>query len=75
MKSHKDRKSFGYTAPEYMENGKLSTKTDVYSFGVVLLELITGKRATDKISGEKSLVAWVMLFFYELISENISSIS
>lgn len=48
-----------YTAPEYQEKGELSTKTDVYSFGMVILELITGRRATDKISGEKSLVGWV----------------
>ncbi|XP_073224336.1 uncharacterized protein [Cicer arietinum] len=60
MKSYKDKsaRDFGYTAPEYLENGKLSTKTDVYSFGVVLLELITGRRATDKLPGGKSLVGW-----------------
>lgn len=51
--------SSGYMAPEFMETGNLSTKTDVYSLGVVLLELITGHRVTDKISGEKSLVEWV----------------
>jgi len=48
-----------YIAPEYQEKGKLSTKTDVYSFGVVILELITGRKATDKISGDKRLVEWV----------------
>jgi len=60
-KSYKDKsgRDFGYTAPEYLENGKLSTKIDVYSFGVVLLELITGRRATDKLPGGKSLVGWV----------------
>ncbi|GAU21054.1 hypothetical protein TSUD_132660 [Trifolium subterraneum] len=59
-KSYKDKsaKDFGYTAPEYTENGKLSTKIDVYSFGVVLLELITGRRVTDKLPGGKSLVGW-----------------
>jgi len=60
-KSCKDKsgKDSGYTAPEYLDNGKLSTKIDVYSFGVVLLELITGRRATDKLPGGKSLVGWV----------------
>jgi serine/threonine protein kinase len=60
-KSYKDKsgRDSGYAAPEYLENGKLSTKIDVYSFGVVLLELITGRRATDKLPGGKSLVGWV----------------
>ncbi|RHN66649.1 putative protein kinase RLK-Pelle-PERK-2 family [Medicago truncatula] len=59
-KSYKDKsgRDSGYAAPEYLENGKLSTKIDVYSFGVVLLELITGRRATDKLPGGKSLVGW-----------------
>ncbi|PNY09625.1 putative serine-threonine protein plant-type, partial [Trifolium pratense] len=59
-KSYKDKsaKDFGYAAPEYTENGKLSAKIDVYSFGVVLLELITGRRVTDKLPGGKSLVGW-----------------
>ncbi|KAL5077817.1 hypothetical protein RYX36_016801 [Vicia faba] len=59
-KSYKDKsgRDFGYTAPEYLESGKLSTKTDVYSFGVVLLELITGRRAMDKLQGGKNLVGW-----------------
>ncbi|KAL1538103.1 non-specific serine/threonine protein kinase [Salvia divinorum] len=38
----------GYAAPEYVMTGHLTTKNDVYSFGVVLLELLTGRRATDK---------------------------
>ncbi|KAK7401034.1 hypothetical protein VNO78_12345 [Psophocarpus tetragonolobus] len=59
-KCSKDKcvKNFGYTAPEYLENGKLSNKTDVFSFGVILLELITGRRAMDKLPGGKSLVGW-----------------
>ncbi|KAG4917860.1 hypothetical protein JHK85_056141 [Glycine max] len=59
-KSSKDKsvRNSGYAAPEYVENGKVSNKTDVYSFGVVLLELISGRRATDKLPGGKSLVDW-----------------
>lgn len=57
-----NNKSIGnseYIAPEYEDKGKVSSKTDVYSFGVVILELITGRKAADKISGDKKLVAWV----------------
>ncbi|OMO84237.1 hypothetical protein COLO4_22151 [Corchorus olitorius] len=36
----------GYMAPEYLENGLVSTKLDVYAFGVLLLEIITGKEAS-----------------------------
>ncbi|KAK7307572.1 hypothetical protein VNO77_40763 [Canavalia gladiata] len=33
----------GYMAPEYLENGLISTKLDVYAFGVLMLEILTGK--------------------------------
>ncbi|XP_042042473.1 serine/threonine-protein kinase RIPK-like [Salvia splendens] len=38
----------GYTAPEYLMTGHLTSASDVYSFGVVLLELITGRKSLDK---------------------------
>ncbi|KAG5089247.1 putative serine/threonine-protein kinase PBL15 [Glycine soja] len=67
--------TYGYAAPEYISTGKinksvictyflaiwhLTTKSDVYSFGVVLLELLTGRRATDKTrpKTEQNLVDW-----------------
>ncbi|XP_054792601.1 uncharacterized protein LOC129298241 [Prosopis cineraria] len=79
LKSHKDKNvSSEYTAPEYLEKGKLSTKTDVYSFGVVLLELISGRRATDKLSGGKSFVQWAKPLlggkkYAQLVDTKISS--
>ncbi|XP_047327237.1 probable serine/threonine-protein kinase PBL15 [Impatiens glandulifera] len=52
--------TYGYAAPEYVSTGHLTTKSDVYSFGVVLLELLTGRRATDKTraKAEQNLVDW-----------------
>ncbi|MCO5611112.1 hypothetical protein L7F22_065362 [Adiantum nelumboides] len=34
----------GYLAPEYMNEGMLSSKTDVFAFGVVLLEMLSGEQ-------------------------------
>ncbi|XP_028791915.1 proline-rich receptor-like protein kinase PERK3 [Neltuma alba] len=48
--------SIGYLAPECASSGRSSEKSDVYAFGVVLLELITGRKAHDKLTG--SLVEW-----------------
>ncbi|XVF19461.1 hypothetical protein REPUB_Repub11eG0112800 [Reevesia pubescens] len=47
-----------YLAPEYIENGTVSTQTNVYSFGLVLLELITGLRDMDKKLGPKGFLRW-----------------
>ncbi|CAA3016207.1 kinase 2B, chloroplastic-like [Olea europaea subsp. europaea] len=50
----------GYAAPEYVATGRLTAKSDVYSFGVVLLELLSGRRAVDKmkVGIEQNLVDW-----------------
>ncbi|KAM0907456.1 hypothetical protein ACQ4PT_016109 [Festuca glaucescens] len=37
--------SLGYTAPEYLDNGKMSVKSDVYSLGIIIIELVTGFRS------------------------------
>ncbi|GAB2300084.1 hypothetical protein Dimus_038601 [Dionaea muscipula] len=53
--------TFGYLAPEYFQNGKVSDKTDVYAFGVVLMELLTGRKPIEakRPPGEENLVQWV----------------
>ncbi|KAJ0039885.1 hypothetical protein Pint_28202 [Pistacia integerrima] len=44
----------GFMAPEYLENGLVSTKLDVYAFGVLMLEILTGKEATA-LYGEENM--------------------
>ncbi|KAF7842620.1 BRASSINOSTEROID INSENSITIVE 1-associated receptor kinase 1-like isoform X2 [Senna tora] len=36
-----------HIAPEYLSNGKASEKCDVFGYGVLLLELISGRGASD----------------------------
>ncbi|KAG1342682.1 brassinosteroid LRR receptor kinase BRL2 [Cocos nucifera] len=52
----------GYVPPEYYQSFRCTAKGDVYSFGVVLLEILTGKRPTDKEDfGDTNLVGWVKM--------------
>lgn len=45
----------GYIAPEHLADGIVTTKLDVFAFGVVLLELISGREATN----EEGKVLWL----------------
>lgn len=51
----------GYAAPEYVQTGRLTSKSDVWSFGVFLYELITGRRPLDRNRprSEQKLLEWV----------------
>lgn len=51
----------GYAAPEYIQTGRLTSKSDVWSYGVFLYELITGRRPLDrnKPKNEQKLLDWV----------------
>ncbi|KAL8261766.1 hypothetical protein R6Q59_025815 [Mikania micrantha] len=53
--------TIGYAAPEYVQTGRLTSKSDVWSFGVVLYELITGRRAVERNlpRNEQKLLEWV----------------
>lgn len=51
----------GYAAPEYIQTGRLTSKSDVWSYGVFLYELITGRRPLDRNRprSEQKLLEWV----------------
>ncbi|XP_020571074.1 probable serine/threonine-protein kinase PBL19 [Phalaenopsis equestris] len=51
----------GYAAPEYVQMGKLTSKSDVWSYGVVLYEIITGRRSIERNlpKNEQKLLDWV----------------
>lgn len=53
--------TIGYAAPEYIQTGRLTSKSDVWSFGVFLYELITGRRPLDRNrpKNEQKLLEWV----------------
>nr|AFK42308.1 unknown [Lotus japonicus] len=53
--------TMGYAAPEYIQTGRLTSKSDVWSYGVFLYELITGRRPLDRNrpKGEQKLLDWI----------------
>ncbi|XP_062183766.1 probable serine/threonine-protein kinase PBL19 [Phragmites australis] len=53
--------TFGYAAPDYVQTGRLTTKSDVWSFGVVLYEILTARRSIERNrpKNEQKLLEWV----------------
>ncbi|CAN4081848.1 unnamed protein product [Withania somnifera] len=52
--------TIGYIAPEYGQDGIVSTSCDVYSFGILMMEIFTRRRPSDEMfTGDLSLCRWV----------------
>ncbi|XP_045819998.1 putative receptor protein kinase ZmPK1 [Trifolium pratense] len=69
----KIRGTRGYTAPEWILNHSITSKVDVYSYGIVVLEMITGKSATQDVdvgNGQEKL--GLVMWLREKRNESIS---
>lgn len=42
-------------APEYANNGIISTKVDVFNYGVLLIEILTGKKNNNLYHSDHAL--------------------
>ncbi|KAM3309273.1 putative LRR receptor-like serine/threonine-protein kinase isoform X1 [Capsicum chacoense] len=52
--------TIGYIAPEYGQDGIVSTSCDVYSFGILMMETFMRTRPSDEIfTGDLSILRWV----------------
>ena len=57
--------TYGYLAPEYVNEGKASKASDVFSFGVVALEIACGRRTYQDGEFHVSLVRWIWQLYLE----------
>lgn len=46
-----DDREIGYSAPEFLDQGEISTAADVFAYGVVLLEVLSGKPPVTRDEG------------------------
>ena len=50
------RGTLGYMAPEWALNLPINAKVDVYNYGIVLLEIVTGRRISQKATADGVLL-------------------
>ncbi|KAG0568631.1 hypothetical protein KC19_6G034500 [Ceratodon purpureus] len=62
----------GYLAPEYLEQGLITTRVDVFSFGVVLLEMLSGQEAISS-NGEAGQFTHLSTTIFDVLSDVLSS--
>ncbi|XP_073023646.1 cysteine-rich receptor-like protein kinase 46 isoform X1 [Primulina eburnea] len=65
--------TFGYMAPEYLVEGRLTEKVDVYSYGVLVLEIISGER-NNKYQHDDSLDTLVTMAWKHYQIDKVASI-
>ncbi|XP_060177708.1 probable LRR receptor-like serine/threonine-protein kinase At3g47570 [Lycium barbarum] len=66
--------TIGYIAPEYGQDGIVSTNCDVYSFGILMMETFTRKKPSDEIFTENlSIQRWVSDSFPSEIHKVVDS--
>ncbi|KAM3306474.1 hypothetical protein P3S67_013344 [Capsicum chacoense] len=64
--------TLGYIAPEYGQDGLVSTKCDVYSYGIMLLETFT-RRKPSEFEGDLSLKHWVSYSLPDAVVDVVDS--
>ncbi|CAN4092000.1 unnamed protein product [Withania somnifera] len=66
--------TLGYIAPEYGQDGLVSTKADVYSYGIMLLETFTRRKPNDEMfEGGLCLKQWVSYSLPEAIMDVVDA--
>ncbi|XP_077218301.1 uncharacterized protein LOC143852667 isoform X2 [Tasmannia lanceolata] len=54
--------TYGYMAPEYVGQGRVSDKTDVYGYGMTLLQMVGGRKLSDPVAINNSEIHICDLF-------------
>jgi len=54
----------GYCAPEYLSEGKSSSKSDIYSLGVMITELVTGTKNEADLSKVRGIMPMLHMFSF-----------
>ncbi|XP_066340229.1 putative cysteine-rich receptor-like protein kinase 31 isoform X3 [Miscanthus floridulus] len=53
------RGTWGYMAPEYLDNGVITIKSDIYSLGVIIRHMVKGRNSADT-TNQDVLESWMI---------------